>query len=190
MAISGAMCKFAGLGRNRTLSDVIVCWTYTINDPARGMSYARVYCSIGNLVQEAKAVARKVSGGARKNGPAQTAEQTQAAKLKAWNHMVPREVILADYYAHLVTNVQDVLWEKVGAVLQTIFCKPATDVSAAFLNIKWSNGLGRSPFDNCPSGQEPATNATGFRGVFREPVEVWLCEGTDLFVKIWQPSMT
>jgi len=26
--------------------------------------------------------------------------------------MVPREVILTDYYAHLVTNVQGVLWEK------------------------------------------------------------------------------
>ena len=50
--------------------------------------------------------------------------------------MVPREVILTDYCAHLVTNVQGVLWEKVGAVLQTIFCEPATDVSAAFLNIK------------------------------------------------------
>jgi hypothetical protein len=107
-----------------------------MTDPARSIGYARLYSSIGNPVQEAKAVARKVSGGARKNGPAQTAEQTQAAKLKAWNHMVPREVILADYYAHLVTNVQGVLWEKVGAVLQTIFCEPATDVSAAFLNIK------------------------------------------------------
>jgi len=152
MAISGAMCKFAGLGRNRTLSDVIVCWTYTINDPARGMSYARVYCSIGNLVQEAKAVARKVSGGARKNDPAQTAEQTQAAKLKAWNHMVPGEVILTDYYAHLVTNVQGVLWEKVGAVLQTIFCEPATDVSAAFLNIK----SGETAWDTALSTIVPA----------------------------------
>ena len=43
MAISGAMCKFAGLGRNRTLRDVIVCWTYTMTDPARGMGYARLY---------------------------------------------------------------------------------------------------------------------------------------------------
>ena len=136
MAITSAMCEFAGLGRNRPLKDIIVCWTYTMTDPARGMGYARLYSSIGNPVQEAKAVARKVSGGSRKNIPAQTAEQTQAAKLKAWNHMVPREVILADYYAHLVTNVQGVLWEKVGAVLQTIFCEPATDISAAFLNIK------------------------------------------------------
>jgi len=102
MVITSAMCEFVGLGRNRTLKDVIVCWTYAMTDPARGMGYARLYSSIGNPVKEAKAVARKVSGGARKNGPAQTAEQTQAAKLKAWNHMVPREVILADYYAHLV----------------------------------------------------------------------------------------
>jgi len=136
MAISGAMCKFAGLGMNRTLSDVIVSWIYTMTDPARGMGYARLYSSIGKPVQEAKAVARKVSDGARENGPAQTAEQTHAAKLKTWNHMVPREDILTDYYAHLVTSVQGVLWEKVGAVLQTIFCEPATDVSAAFLNIK------------------------------------------------------
>jgi len=136
MAISGVMCEFAGLGRNRTLSDVIVCWTYTMTDPARGMGYARLYSSIGNSVQEAKAVARKVSGGARKKGPAQTAEQTQGVQLKVWNHMVPRKVILTDYFAHLVTNVQGVLWEKVGAVLQTIFCEPATDVSAVFLSIK------------------------------------------------------
>jgi len=116
-------------------------------------------------------VARKVSGGARKNSPAQTAEQTQAVNLKAWNHMVLREVILADYYAHLVTNVQGILWERVVAVLQTIFCEPATDVSAAFLNIK----SGQTAWDTALStivtaGQEPATNATGFRGVFREPV--------------------
>jgi len=136
MAISGAMCKFAGLDRNWTLSDVIVCWTYTMTDPARSIGYARLYSSIGNPVQEAKAVALKVSGGARKNGPTQTAEQTQAAKLKAWNHMVPREVILSDYYAHLVSNVPGVVWEKVGAVLQNFFCEPPTDVSAAFLNIK------------------------------------------------------
>ena len=136
MAISGAMCEFAGLGMNRTLTDVIVSWIYTMTDPARGMGYARLYSSIGNPVQEAKAVAQKVSGWARKNSPAQTAKQTQAAKLKTWNHLVPREVILTDYYAHLVTNVQGVLWEKVGAVLQTVFCEPATDVSAAFLNIK------------------------------------------------------
>ena len=50
--------------------------------------------------------------------------------------MVPREVILADYYAHLVTNVQGILWERVSAVLQTFFCEPATDFSAAFLNIR------------------------------------------------------
>ena len=68
MAISGVMCEFAGLGRNRTLSDVIVCWTNTMTDPARGMGYARLYSSIGNPVQEAKAVARKVSA-----GPARTA---------------------------------------------------------------------------------------------------------------------
>jgi len=136
MVISGVMCEFAGLGRNRTLSHVIVCWTYTMTDPARGMGYARLYSSIGNSVQEAKVVARKVSGWARKNCPAQTAEQTQSVKLKVWNHMVPREVILTDYYSHLVTNVQGVLREKVGAVLQTIFCEPATDILAAFLNIK------------------------------------------------------
>jgi len=52
MAISGAMCEFAGLGRNRTLSDVIVCWTYTMTNPARGMDYARLYSSIGNPVQD------------------------------------------------------------------------------------------------------------------------------------------
>jgi len=109
MAISGAMCEFAGLGRNRTLRDVIVCCTYTVTDPARGMGYARLYSSIGNPVQEAKAVAQKVSGGARKNSPAQTAKQTQAAKLKAWNHMVPRKVILSDNYAHLVSNVPGVV---------------------------------------------------------------------------------
>jgi len=38
--------EFAGLGRNRTLRDVIVCWTYTMTDPARGMGYARLYSSI------------------------------------------------------------------------------------------------------------------------------------------------
>jgi len=61
------MCKLMGLGRHQTLSDVIVCWTYTMTDPTHGMGYARLYSSIGNPVQEAKAVARKVSGGARKN---------------------------------------------------------------------------------------------------------------------------
>jgi len=35
-----------------------------------------------------------------------------------------------------MTNVQGVLWERVGAVLQTFFCEPATNVSAVFLNIK------------------------------------------------------
>jgi len=75
-----------------------------------------------------------VSGGARKNGPAQTAEQTQAAKLKAWNHMVPREVILSDYYAHLVSNFPGVVWEKV-AVLQDFFASPPPTL-AAFLYIK------------------------------------------------------
>ena len=162
-----AMCEFVKLGRNRTLTDVIVCWTYTLTDPARSIDYARLYSSIGNPVQEAKVVARKVSGGTRKNGPAQTAEQTQTAKLKAWNHMVPREVILADYYAHLVTNVQGILWEKVGAVLQAIFLRAHhRRFSSIPEHQKWANGLGHSPFDNCPSGQEPATNATGFRGVF------------------------
>ena len=97
-------------------------------------------------------MARKVIGGARKNSPAQTAEQTQAAKLKAWNHMVPREVSLEDCYAHLVTNVQGVLWEKVGAVLQTIFCEPATDVSAAFLNTK----SGQTAWDTALSTIVPA----------------------------------
>ena len=58
MAITSAMCEFAGLGRNRPLKDIIVCWTYTMTDPARGMGYARLYSSIGNPVQEAKAVAR------------------------------------------------------------------------------------------------------------------------------------
>jgi len=67
MAISGAVSKFAGLGRHRTLSDVIVCWTYTMTDPTHGMGFARLYSSIGNPVQEAKAVVRKVSGGVRKN---------------------------------------------------------------------------------------------------------------------------
>jgi len=66
--------------------------------------------------------------------------------------MVPREVILTDYYAHLVTNVQGVLWEKVGAVLQTIFCEPATDVSAAFLNIK----SGETAWDTALSTIVPA----------------------------------
>ena len=117
-------------------------------------------------------MARKVSGGVRKNGPAQTAEKTQAAKLKAWNHMVPRDVILTNYYAHLVTNVQGIFWEKVGAVLQTIFLRARYRRFGSIpAHQKWRNGLGHSPFDNCPGGQEPATNATGFRGVFREPVE-------------------
>ena len=52
--------------------------------------------------------------------------------------MVPRQVILSDYYAHLVSNVPGVLWQKVGAVLQKIFCEPATNFLAAFLNTKSS----------------------------------------------------
>jgi len=107
-----------------------------MTNPVHGVGYACLYSSIGNSVQEAKDVVRKVSGQARKNGPAQTVEQTQAAKLKAWNHMVPREVILSDYCAHLVSNVPGVVWEKVGAVLQNFFCEPVTDVSAAFLDTK------------------------------------------------------
>ena len=32
MAITSAMCEFAGLGMNRPLKDIIVCWTYTMTD--------------------------------------------------------------------------------------------------------------------------------------------------------------
>jgi len=100
-----------------------------MTNPVHSMGYACLYCSIGNSGQEAKVVVRKVSGRARKNSPAQTVEKMKAAKLKVWNHMVPREVILSDYYAHLVSNVPGVVWEKVGTVLQNFFCEPVTNVS-------------------------------------------------------------
>jgi len=54
MAITSAMCEFAGLGRNRPLKDIIVCWTYTMTDPARGMGYARLYSSIATLCRRQK----------------------------------------------------------------------------------------------------------------------------------------
>ena len=49
--------------------------------------------------------------------------------------MVPREVILSDYYAHLVSNFPGVVWEKV-AVLQDFFASPPPTL-AAFLYIKF-----------------------------------------------------
>ena len=54
MAITSAMGEFAGLGRNRPLKDIIVCWTYTMTDPARGMGYARLYSSIATLCRRQK----------------------------------------------------------------------------------------------------------------------------------------
>jgi len=64
--------------------------------------------------------------------------------------MVPREVILSDYCAHLVSNVSGVVWEKVGAVLHV--CEPATYVSAAFLKIK----SGKTTWDTVFSTIVPA----------------------------------
>ena len=54
LAITSATCEFAGLGRNRPLKDIIVCWTYTMTDPARGMGYARLYSSIATLCRRQK----------------------------------------------------------------------------------------------------------------------------------------
>jgi len=58
-------------------------------------------------------------------------------------------------------NVHGVLWEKVGAVLQSIFCKPATDLLAPMLNIKsgetaWDAALSRIvPVDKNPPQMPP-----------------------------------
>jgi len=41
---------------------------------------------------------------------------------------VPREDIVADYCAHLGSNLHGVLRGKVDVVLHTIFCEPATDI--------------------------------------------------------------
>jgi len=113
-------------------------------------------------------VARKVSGGPRKNSPPQSAEQIQAAKMKAWNHQVSREVILSDYYAHLVTNVHGVLWEKVGAVLLSMFCEPATDISAPFLNIKSGETARDTAFSRIvPADKNPPQIPLVFAVVFQ-----------------------
>jgi len=63
MAIVGAMVKSAGLGRNRSLNDVIVSWNNIMTDPVREMAYAPLYNKNGNPVQEAAVSARSVHGG-------------------------------------------------------------------------------------------------------------------------------
>jgi len=62
---------------------VIVSWNYTVTDPTRGLACACLSSQIGNLVQEATAVTRKVVGGARKNSTPLTATEIDAAKIKA-----------------------------------------------------------------------------------------------------------
>jgi len=152
---SEVRCWICGVGQAPVPFDVIVCLTYIMTDPTRGMAYARLYSPIGNPVQEVATKAPKVSGGARKNSTPQTADQIEAAKIKAWNFMVPREIIMADYYSHLVSNVHGVLWDKVGVVLHSMFCEPATDILAPVLNIK----SGKTAWDTAPSRIVPANKS-------------------------------
>jgi hypothetical protein len=144
MAVVRVMVEFAGLGRDWSLSDVIVCWNYTMNNPSRGMAYARLYTKIGNPVQEASAVARPVAGGSRANSKPLTQTKVQAADIEAWNQQVTREEIIANYYVHLVSNLYNVFW----AVFNESFCEPSTEVSAPVLTFKsckiaWITNLSR-----------------------------------------------
>jgi len=102
MAIVGAMVESAGLGRNRSLNDVIVSWNYIMTDPVREMAYAPLYNKNGNLVQEAAVSARSVQGGGRANSKPFYVVETEYAALEPWNRQVPRDDILAEYYGHLV----------------------------------------------------------------------------------------
>jgi len=74
----------------------------------------------------------------RDEGEEKQSKVTQEATTITSNLIMNWDLFVFHFFQQdiLTSNAQCVLWEKVGAVLQTFFCEPATDVSAAFLNIK------------------------------------------------------